>query len=113
MSKVREVLRTEKSDANTLLVGSGQEIMRVSDTELRAAMAKLPERFATRLAFMTPDHHLVRDFAVRELPYENGNPIKSTAPYACLKNRRAPWCGGTMMAASSKAARLVTLSCGR
>jgi hypothetical protein len=76
MSGGKQVLKTEKSYANTLLVGSGQEITRVPDTELKAAMAKLPERFATRLAFMTPEHHLVRNFAVRELPYENGNPIK-------------------------------------
>jgi hypothetical protein len=66
----------EKSDANTLLVGSGETIKRVADTGFKAALAKLPEHFAARLAFMTPEHHLVRNFAVRELPYENGRPIK-------------------------------------
>ncbi|MGA3091082.1 MAG: hypothetical protein ABSD75_20940 [Terriglobales bacterium] len=45
------------------------------DAGLKAAMAKVPESFAARLAFMTPEHHLVRDFAVRELPYESGRPI--------------------------------------
>ena len=72
----KQVVKTETSDANTLLVGRGQELERVPDTDLKAAMAKLPERFAARLAFMTPEHHLVRNFAVRELPYENGRPIK-------------------------------------
>ena len=67
---------SEKSDANTLLVGSRETINRVPDTGLKAAMAKVPEFFAARLAFMTPEHHLVRNFAVRELPYENGRPIK-------------------------------------
>jgi hypothetical protein len=66
----------EKSDANTLLVGSRGTILRVPDTGLKAALAKLPESLAARLAFMTPEHHLVRNFAVRELPYESGRPIK-------------------------------------
>jgi hypothetical protein len=65
----------EKSDANTLLVGSGETINRVPDSGLKAALAKIPESFASRLAFMTPEHHLVRNFAVRELPHENGRPI--------------------------------------
>jgi hypothetical protein len=65
-----------KPDANTLLVGTRETISRVPDTGLKAALAKLPESFAARLAFMTPEHHLVRNFAVRELPFENGRPIK-------------------------------------
>lgn len=67
---------SEKSDANTILVGSRETINRVPDTGFKAALAKLPELFATRLAFMTPEHHLVRNFAVREMPYENDRPIK-------------------------------------
>lgn len=66
----------EESEANSLLVGSGATINRVSDTGLKASLAKIPELFAAKLAFMTPEHHLVRNFAVRELPYENGRPIK-------------------------------------
>jgi hypothetical protein len=69
-------LRSDKSEANTLLVGSGATMTRVPDTGLKAALSKLPERFKARLAFMTPEHHQVRNFAVRELPYENGRPIK-------------------------------------
>jgi hypothetical protein len=66
----------DKSDANTLLLGSREIINRVPDAGFKAALAKLPERVAARLAFMTPEHHLVRNFAVREMPYENGKPIK-------------------------------------
>jgi hypothetical protein len=66
----------EESDANTLLVGSRGTINRVPDTGLKAELAKIPEVFAARLAFMTPEHHLVRNFVVRELPRENGRPIK-------------------------------------
>ena len=66
----------EKSDANTLLVGTGKTISRVPDVGFKAALAKIPEFFAARLAFMTPDHHTVRNFAVREIPYESGRPIK-------------------------------------
>ena len=69
-------MNSEKSDANTLLLGSGGTINRVPDIGLKAVLAKLPESIAARLAFMTPEHHLVRNFAVRELPYENGRPIK-------------------------------------
>jgi hypothetical protein len=65
-----------ESDVNTLLVGRGETINRVPDTSLKAALAKIPELFAAKLAFMTPEHHLVRNFAVRELPYEHGRPIK-------------------------------------
>jgi hypothetical protein len=68
-------MNSEKSDANTLLLGSGGTINRVPDTGLKAVLAK-PESIAARLAFMTPEHHLVRNFAVRELPYENRRPIK-------------------------------------
>ncbi len=53
----------EKSDANTLLVGSRETINRVPDTGLKAAMAKVPEFFAARLAFMTPNLLAQRNWA--------------------------------------------------
>ena len=67
---------SEKLDTNTILVGTREIINRVSDTDFKAALAKIPDQFAARLAFMTPEHHLVRNFVVRELPRENGRPIK-------------------------------------
>lgn len=66
---------SEESDTNTILVGARENINRVSDTGFKAALAKIPDQFSARLAFMTPEHHLVRNFVVRELPRENGRPI--------------------------------------
>ena len=40
----------------------------VPDDALRRSMDSLPDRMASRLAFMTRDHHAVRDFVVREMP---------------------------------------------
>lgn len=51
-----------------ILVGEGREIRKVSDEGFVKAMEKLPERMTGRLAFMTREHHAVRDFVVRELP---------------------------------------------
>jgi hypothetical protein len=63
-------------DPNTILIGKRGTIHRVPDAGFKAALAKVPERFAAKLAFMTPEHHLVRNFVVRELPRENGRPIQ-------------------------------------
>lgn len=52
----------------TLLHGQGKRIERVDDAQWRAALAAVPERMKTRLAFMSPEHHTVRYFVVRELP---------------------------------------------
>jgi len=67
---------SEESDTNTILVGAQETINRVSDTGFKAALAKIRDQFAARLTFMTPEHHLVRNFVVRELPRENGRPIR-------------------------------------
>lgn len=66
---------SDDKGAGTLLVGSRESINRVRDDAWKAQLANLPAHFAARLAFLTPEHHLVRDFAVRELPREN-RPIK-------------------------------------
>ena len=58
--------------SGTLLVGADREIRRVPDDEFVQAMARVPGRMASRLAFMTQDHHTVRNFAVRELPGHGG-----------------------------------------
>ena len=52
----------------TILVGSGREIRRVSDDAFMQSITDLPARMTSRLAFMTRDHHVVRDFVVREMP---------------------------------------------
>jgi hypothetical protein len=40
----------------------------VPDDAFLRAIQSIPARMASRLAFMTPDHHTVRNFAVREMP---------------------------------------------
>jgi hypothetical protein len=51
-----------------IIIGVGRELRTVPDEDFQNAMKHLPERTASRLAFMSADHHVVRDFAVREMP---------------------------------------------
>jgi len=51
-----------------ILVGVGQEIHAVQDGDFLESLESLPSRMASRLAFMSREHHMVRDFAVREMP---------------------------------------------
>jgi len=54
--------------SGTILVGAGREIRRVPDDAFVQSIKGLPERMTSRLAFMTCDHHVVRDIVVREMP---------------------------------------------
>jgi len=54
-----------------ILIGAGREIRRVPDDDFVQAVKRLPARMACRLAFMTRDHHVVRDFTVREMPRQD------------------------------------------
>lgn len=58
--------------SRTLLIGDGREIRRVPDDGFLQAMKRIPARMASRLAFMTQDHHTVRNFVVREMPRRRG-----------------------------------------
>ncbi len=71
-------------DSNTILVGSGKAFERVSDAEWKAHLAHLPAHFPKRLEFMTRSHRAVREFAVRELPRENGRTLKANRVAATL-----------------------------
>lgn len=51
-----------------VLIGRGKEIVSQAEEAWRQELAAAPAFVAKRLEFMTPDHHAVRDFAVRELP---------------------------------------------
>ncbi len=51
-----------------ILVGVGQEIHAVPDGDFLNSLNSLPGRMASRLAFMSREHHIVRDFVVREMP---------------------------------------------
>ena len=55
----------------TILRGLGREIHAISDREFLQAMKNLPQHMATRLAFMSPGHHAIRDFVVREMPRQS------------------------------------------
>jgi hypothetical protein len=70
---------------DVILVGRGNKILSVPAMEFREAMQRLPAKMKARLAFMTPVHHLVRDYVVRELPRGNGRPIKPTTIAKALR----------------------------
>ncbi|HLW54304.1 MAG TPA: hypothetical protein VKW06_15815 [Candidatus Angelobacter sp.] len=59
------------SPSSHLLVGSGREIRSLPDDAFVAGVKGLPARMAARLAFMSREHHAVRDCVVRELPRED------------------------------------------
>ena len=54
-----------------LLMGVGREIHSAPDDAFLKGLRGLPARMASRLAFMSRNHHTVRDFAVRELPRQD------------------------------------------
>ena len=51
-----------------ILVGQGREIQRIAGDQFVNAVNHLTDGMAARLAFMSREHHTVRDFVVRELP---------------------------------------------
>jgi hypothetical protein len=57
-----------------VLLGVGREIRLMPDDAFIRSAKSLPTRMVARLAFMSRDHHTVRDFVVRELPRQ-GRPI--------------------------------------
>ncbi len=54
--------------SGSILLGIGREIQTNLDGAFVKSVKGLPARMASRLAFMSRDHHTVRDFVVRELP---------------------------------------------
>lgn len=62
----------------TMLIGRGEQILRVSAEPLHKHLAAARSHSATRLGFMTEAHHRVRNFVVRELPRNGGNPLQPT-----------------------------------
>jgi len=63
--------KAERESRKQVLRGQGREIHAVPDDDFEQAIRGLPERMASRLAFMSPEHHMIRDFVVRELPRQN------------------------------------------
>ncbi len=52
----------------SVLHGEGRHMVRTSEAAWRRALERVPAAIGARLAFMTPGHHAVRDFVVREMP---------------------------------------------
>lgn len=57
--------------SSDILVGVGRDLRSTPHTAFVESVKSLPGRMKSRLAFMSPHHHRVRDFVVRELPREN------------------------------------------
>src|SRR5437762_13415312 len=62
---------------DVILVGRHDKIIEVPAEKFRAHLAHAQQHPSERLGFMTPGHHLVRNFAVRELPRNQGRPLKA------------------------------------
>ena len=60
--------------AETVLRGRGDTISAIPRRDWEEELRTAPEHIARRLEFMSPDHHSVRNFVVRELP-RLGRPI--------------------------------------
>jgi hypothetical protein len=52
---------------NFILLGRGRDMQRIPRAEWEKHLASAPEQQHKRLSFMTPAHHQVRYFVVREL----------------------------------------------
>ncbi len=61
---------------NKILIGRGNTIFRAPDQAWRDGVAGATKFFTGRLAFMTAEHHLVRNFVVAEIPGNRGNPLQ-------------------------------------
>jgi hypothetical protein len=57
-----------------ILIGKGDEIEELPRAEWEAMVRATPEHAQSRLAFMTQDHHQVRNMAVLDLP-RVGHPL--------------------------------------
>ena len=64
---------------DVILIGSGKRILEEPGATWRRRLAGARERCRGRLSFMTPEHHEVRYFAVRELPRNHGQPLEPEA----------------------------------
>ncbi len=55
--------------SETILAGRGCQITKIPREEWEQGLSKISQHSETELSFMSEEHHLVRNFAVRELPY--------------------------------------------
>ena len=60
---------------DVILVGRGDKILEVPADTWREHLDLARTRSGTRLSFMSDNHHLVRNFVMRELPRNSGKPL--------------------------------------
>ena len=63
---------------DTVLIGRGNTIGSIPQRDWEQDVISAPERISRRLAFMSHEHHAVRNFVVQELP-RLGRPISVRA----------------------------------
>jgi hypothetical protein len=61
--------------SETILMGHGSQLTEISRKEWEEGLSHFPQHNQTRLGFMSEQHHIVRNFVVRELP-RKGQPIQ-------------------------------------
>jgi hypothetical protein len=61
---------------DTILIRRGGTIIEIPAEQWRKHLAEARHHTATSLPFMTDNHRLVRNFAVRELPRNQGRPLR-------------------------------------
>jgi hypothetical protein len=52
----------------TILLGQGRRIIPIPRAHWEGHLSQLPAHSQSRLSFMSPAHHLVRNFVVKQLP---------------------------------------------
>ena len=60
----------------TVLIGRGHEITEIPQKDWESGLSQVQQHIKGRLDFMSEEHHLVRNFVVRELP-NVGEPLSS------------------------------------
>jgi hypothetical protein len=59
----------------TILLGRGKEFSRIPMQEWKESLLAAPQLIEARLAFMTEEHHAVRNYVVQALP-RLGSPVR-------------------------------------
>jgi hypothetical protein len=57
-----------------ILVGQGRSMLTIPREKWEQGLSTVPHHFEDKLSFMSPEHHLIRYFVVRELPLR-GEPL--------------------------------------
>ena len=58
----------------TVLIGQGHDITEIPQKDWESSLSQVEQHIKGRLDFMSEEHHLIRNFVVRELP-DVGGPI--------------------------------------